>query len=88
MAKDTMSYMQEERETVYSQGTSPEIGGRSVPGYFYAPPQQGENKPLNPAPEESPSSVGNPQTGEEAYLGSFQAALQNNLGYFVVIELK
>ena len=30
--------------------------------------------------------VGNPQTTEEAYLGSLQAALRNNLGYFVVIE--
>ncbi len=86
MANENMPYMQEEREQNYTMGTSPETGGRSVPGYFYSAPQQNNSGQLNPAPEENPMSVGNPQTTEEAYLGSFQAALQNNLGYFVVIE--
>ncbi|MBE7036272.1 MAG: hypothetical protein E7403_03150 [Ruminococcaceae bacterium] len=86
MANDTMPYMQEEREPNYTQGTSPETGGRSIPGYFYSPPNSNNGGQPNPAPEENPMNVGNPQTTEEAYLGSFQAALQNNLGYFVVIE--
>lgn len=37
-------------------------------------------------PQEPLMMAGNPQTAEEAYLGSFLAVLQDNLGYYVVIE--
>lgn len=86
MANESMPYTQTEREPNYTQGTSPETGGRSIPGYFYTAPGSGNSGQPNPVPEEIFMNVGNPQTTEEAYLGSFQAALQNNLGYFVVIE--
>ncbi len=74
--------------------TSPETGGRAMPGYYYEAPtpagtQSNRTEPVMPpnlSPQESPEAVGNPQNTEEAYAGSFQAALQNNLGYFVVIE--
>ncbi len=95
MPNDNMPYTQEEREQNRTSGTSPETGGRSIPGYFYEAPQPPENpsgrtnypnQQPDLTPQESPMNVGNPQNTEEAYLGSFQAALQNNLGYFVVIE--
>ncbi|MBE7048515.1 MAG: hypothetical protein E7393_03995 [Ruminococcaceae bacterium] len=37
-------------------------------------------------PQEPQNVVGNPQNNEEVYLGSFQAVLANNLGYYVVID--
>jgi len=40
----------------------------------------------NFGPSESPETVGNPQNNQEVYYGSFQAVLQNNLGYYVVID--
>ena len=95
MPNDNTPYTQEEREQNWSSGTSPETGGRSIPGYFYEAPQPPENtqgrinsqnQQPNLTPQEPSMNVGNPQNTEEAYLGSFQAALQNNLGYFVVIE--
>ena len=89
--------MQTTQETSWIGATSPETGGRSIPGYFYeAPSMMGSTggsmnrpepvTPPNLSPQESPEAVGNPQNTQEAYAGSFQAALQNNLGYFVVIE--
>lgn len=84
------------QENNWIGATSPETGGRSMPGYFYDAPMPsgqagGTNRPdpmmpPNLSPQESPEAVGNPQSTQEAYMGSFQAALQNNLGYFVVIE--
>ena len=76
--------------------TSPEAGGRNIPGYFFDAPSamnqsslptypQEPSAPPNLSPQESPDAVGNPQNNQEVYAGSFQAALQNNLGYFVVI---
>lgn len=89
--------MQTFQEGSWIGATSPETGGRNIPGYFYdAPPamnlQPNNSFPQEPtvppdlAPQESPEAVGNPQNNQEVYGGSFQAALQNNLGYFVVIE--
>ncbi len=89
--------MQTYQENNWVGATSPETGGRSMPGYFYdAPANAGNpynnlNQPMsntspNPAPQESPEAVENPQSVQQAYDGSFLAALQNNLGYFVVIE--
>ncbi len=83
MPNDNMMYSQEERDQNWNIGTSPETGGRSYPGYFDTPPSGNQ---LNPSPQEPAGEVGNPQTTEEAYLGSFQAVLQDNLGFFVIIE--
>ncbi len=83
MPNDNMMYSQEDRDQSWNVGTSPETGGRSYPGYFDTPPSGNR---LDPSPQEPANEVGNPQTTEEAYLGSFQAVLQDNLGYFVVIE--
>lgn len=92
MPNDSMTYAQEEREQSRNIGTSPETGGRSMPGYFYEAPRSGaggnETMVRQPdlTPQEPETDVNNPQTINEAYLGSLQAALRNNLGYFVVIE--
>ena len=94
MPNDTMMNTQ---DSAWIGATSPETGGRSIPGYFYdSAPSGGMSSPNtnrpdpvmppNLSPQESPEAVGNPQNTQEAYAGSFQAALQNNLGYFVVIE--
>lgn len=97
MPNDNMQFYQEDSEQNWMGATSPETGGRSMPGYFYDAPQ-GMNPaannamppepttPPNLTPQESANAVGNPQNVQEAYDGSFLAALQNNLGYFVVIE--
>lgn len=91
MPNDNTQTMQ---ESGWIGATSPETGGRGMPGYFYDAPtpaaaSSNRNDPIMPpnlAPQESSEAVGNPQNTQEAYAGSFQAALQNNLGYFVVIE--
>ncbi len=36
--------------------------------------------------QESAQDIEDPQSTEEAYLGSFQALLQNSLGYYVIID--
>ncbi len=97
MPNDNMQFYQEDMEQNWIGATSPETGGRNIPGYFYDAPQATNQRPNNSfpqeptappdlAPQESPEAVGNPQNNQEVYGGSFQAALQNNLGYFVVIE--
>ena len=92
MPNDNMPYTPEERDMNWTGATSSETGGRGIPGYYDTPPAQNNRTGLgnmgqpNLTPNEPPMEVGNPQTTQEAYLGSFQAALQNNLGYFVVIE--
>ncbi len=48
-------------------------------------PQPNSSQP-SLTPNESPQMVGAPQTAEQAYLGSFESALQDNLGFFVIIE--
>ncbi len=97
MPNDNMQFYQETTDQNWIGATSPETGGRNIPGYFYDEPlsmnqgatnsfPQNPSVPPNPSPQESPEAVGNPQNNQEVYGGSFQAALQNNLGYFVVIE--
>ena len=83
MAMDTMPNTRAESES-YFQGNQ-ENHNR---GYYGNTPYDypGTSPQPNLRPEESPEAVGAPQTAEEAYLGSFQAVLEDNLGYFVVIE--
>ena len=83
MAMDNMPNTKAESES-YFQGNQENHN----PGYYGNTPYDypGTSPQPNLRPEESPEAVGAPQTAEEAYLGSFQAVLEDNLGYFVVIE--
>ncbi len=83
MPTDNMNNAQMDMDQSYFAGN----GNNHGRGYYdnNTMPQASSNQP-SLTPNESPQAVGMPQTAEQAYLGSFQSALQDNLGFFVIIE--
>lgn len=85
MAMDNMPNTKAESES-YFQGNQENHNRGYYGNGMTSGEYPGTSARPNLRPNESPEAVGAPQTAEEAYLGSFQAVLEDNLGYFVVIE--
>ncbi len=95
MANETMQFPPETRDVNprMAYGTTPNqdtYPNSEATRYYDRPPAAMNNPNTSPEgtfrPEESAASISNPQSVEEAFQGSFLSVLEQNLGYYVVID--
>lgn len=95
MANETMQFSPETKEAAPRMGYTAMPNQDTYPNSeatrYYDRPSVGVNNPNTSPdgsfrPEESAASISNPQSVEEAYQGSFLSVLEQNLGYYVVID--
>ncbi len=84
MANGDMQYTQDNRTQQNDGGFFGSNPANSVPTDIMQ--NDLNNTRPNLQPQESQEAVDNPQNAQEAFLGSFTAVLQNNIGYYVIID--